>query len=239
MHRVHSSDIPASEGGFDASSSINAAEFLGLAKNVRLLGAFELTDEIVIAMGTKQGVVKRLSGDFPTKASFEVISLKPGDELIGAATSMDDHELIFVTDDAQLLRFEASLVRPLGRGAGGMTGIKISEGASAIYFTSVAITKETIVATAANNSESLGAVDSGSLKLTNISEFPAKGRATGGVRAHKFIRDENQLYFAYVGPSPVLAASSSGKPLEINDKAAKRDASGTPLSATIVSAGRI
>ena len=238
MHRVHSSDIPSTEGGFESSSSIGAAEFLGLAKNVRLLGVFDLAEDSVLAMGTKSGVVKRLTGDFPAKASFEVISLKPGDELIGAAASADDHELIFISDDAQLLRFEANLVRPLGRGAAGMAGIRLSDGASAIYFTSLAVSKETLVVTAANNSDSLGAVDSGSLKISSISEFPAKGRATGGVRAHKFIRDENQLYFAYAGDSPVLAASSSGKPLEIEAKLAKRDASGTPLSATIISAGK-
>ncbi len=237
MHRVHSSDIPGTEAGFDAGSSISAAEFLGLAKNIRLLGLFELTEDTVIAMGTRQGVVKRLAGDFQPKASFEVISLKNGDELVGAAVSAEDHELIFVTDDAQFLRFEASLVRPLGRGAAGMAGIKIADGAKAIYFTSIAPTKDTVVLTAANNSNSLGAVDSGSLKVSEIGEFPAKGRATGGVRAHKFIRDENQLYFAYVGDKPVLASSSSGKPLEINEKLAKRDASGSPLSGTIISAG--
>ncbi|NBQ92531.1 MAG: DNA topoisomerase IV subunit A [Micrococcales bacterium] len=238
MHRVHASDIPASEAGFDSASSINVAEFLGVSKQSRVLNAFPLTEETVIAMGTKQGIVKRLNSDFQPKSTFEVISMKPGDELVGAELSADDHELVFVTSDAQLLRFDASLVRPLGRGAAGMAGIKIADNAKAIYFNSIAPTKNTVVLTAANNSESLGAVDAGSLKLSSIEEFPPKGRATGGVRAHKFIRDENQLYFAYVGELPVLASASSGKALEINEKLAKRDSSGTPLSSTIIAAGR-
>jgi len=238
MHRVHASDIPANEGGFDAGSSISVSEFLGLAKQVKVLNLFPLTDDTVIAMGTKFGIVKRLNADFQPKATFEVINLKQGDELIGASLSAEDHELIFITNDAQLLRFDANLVRPLGRGAAGMAGIKIADDARAIYFTSTSVGKQTVVLTAANNSESLGAVDAGSLKLSNISEFPAKGRATGGVRAHKFIRDENQLYFAYVGDLPVLACASSGKPLEIQTTLAKRDASGTPLSSTIIAAGR-
>jgi DNA gyrase subunit A len=238
MHRVHASDIPASEDTFDASSSISAAEFLGLGKQNKLMGAFELTEDTVIAIGTKQGVVKRLSGDFLPKAEFEVISLKQGDQVVGAAVSSEKDELIFVTDDAQLLRFDASLVRPQGRGAAGMAGIKLSDGAKAIYFTSLKTSKNTQVLTAASNSESLGAVDSGSAKLSALSEFPPKGRATGGVRAQKFIRDENQLYFAYVGDGPILACASSGKPLEVTTALAKRDSSGTPLSATIISAGR-
>jgi len=238
MHRVHASDIPAAEDSFDAASSISAAEFLGLGKQIKLVGAFELGEDTVIALGTKQGVVKRLAGDFLPKAEFEVISLKPGDQVVGAAISTEKDELIFVTDDAQLLRFDASQVRPQGRGAAGMAGIKLSEGSQAIYFTSLKTSKSTQVLTAASNSESLGAVDSGSAKLSALSEFPAKGRATGGVRAQKFIRDENQLYFAFVGDAPILASASSGKPLETPTTLSKRDSSGTPLSATIISAGR-
>lgn len=237
MHRVHASDIPAIEGSFDPASSLSVSEFLGLAKNVRVLGAFELTESTTIAIGTQQGSVKRITGDWAPKAEFNIISLKPGDQLVGAELSSDQDELIFVTDDAQLLRFNAGAVRPQGRGASGMAGIKLAEGAKTIYFTSITPSKTTQVLTAANNSDSLGAVDSGSAKISLLTEFPAKGRATGGVRAQKFIRDENQLYFAYIGDSPLLAASSSGKPLEVESSLTKRDASGTPLSATIISAG--
>ena len=238
MHRVHAGDIPANEGGFDVAESVSASEFLGLPKQIKLIGAFELTDNTVIAIGTKLGVVKRLSADFLPKTEFEVISLKAGDAVVGAEVSGEKDTLVFITNDAQLLRFDASSVRPQGRGAAGMAGIKLSEGAQAIYFTSIKVTKDTQVLTAAGNSESLGAVDAGSAKITEMAEFPAKGRATGGVRAHKFIRDENQLYFAYVGNSPIMGSASSGKPLETPEYLAKRDASGTPLSATIVSAGR-
>jgi len=237
MHRVHASDIPAIEGSFDPASSLSVSEFLGLAKNVRVLGAFELTESTTIAIGTQQGNVKRITGDWAPKAEFDIISLKPGDQLVGAELCSDKDELIFVTDDAQLLRFNAETVRPQGRGASGMAGIKLADGAKTIYFTSISPSKTTQVLTAANNSDSLGAVDSGSAKISMLTEFPAKGRATGGVRAQKFIRDENQLYFAYIGNSPLLAASSSGKPLEVESSLAKRDASGTLLSATIISAG--
>ncbi|MEI8231127.1 MAG: DNA gyrase C-terminal beta-propeller domain-containing protein, partial [Actinomycetes bacterium] len=237
MHRVHASDIPGIEGGFDPSSSVSVSEFLGLAKSIKVIGAFELNDSTTIAVGTQQGNVKRISGDWAPKSAFEIISLKPGDTLVGAELSSDKDDLIFVTDDAQLLRFSADTVRPQGRGAAGMAGVKLSDDAKAIFFTSIKATKLTEVLTAANNSESLGAVDAGSAKISLLSEFPAKGRATGGVRAQKFIRDENQLYFAYVGNNPLLAATSSGKPLELGAVLSKRDGSGYPLSSTIISVG--
>ena len=237
LHRVHASDLPSTDSGFDLGSAVNANEFLGLAKSERVLTAFAMTDTAVLAMGTKSGVVKRMTADYAPKSEFEVIALKPGDEVIGAALSNEDDQLVFIADDSQLLRFDAKSVRPQGRGAAGIAGINLAEGSSVVAFAVINPKFDNQVLTAANNRESLGAIDSGSAKLSALSEFPAKGRATGGVRSQKFIRDENSIYFAYVGPAPVLAMGSAGKPLELDLKPVKRDASGSPVSATIVAAG--
>ncbi len=62
-----------------------------------------------------QGVVKRVTpGDWPNRPEFEVITLKPGDEVVGRVQCSDDAELVFVTTDAQLLHFTAKSVRPQG-----------------------------------------------------------------------------------------------------------------------------
>jgi DNA gyrase subunit A len=75
--------------------------------------------------------------------------------------------------------------------------------------------------------------DPGSVKATRLEEFPSKGRSTGGVRAHKFIRNEDHLYFAWVGAEDALAATSDGKPIELNLEPAKRDASGSKIDSAI------
>ena len=91
-----------------------------------------------IALGTKQGVVKRVStGAYPNKPEFEVIGLKAGDEVVGVVQGDETDELVFVASDAQLLRFPAASVRPQGCPAGGMAGINLASGAHVIYFTSV------------------------------------------------------------------------------------------------------
>jgi DNA gyrase subunit A len=92
------------------------------------------------------------------------------------------------------------------------------------------------VVTAAHSSESLAGTDAGSAKVTPLSQFPPKGRATGGVRAHKFIRNEDALYFAGLAKSP-LAADQDGKPLELPAELGKRDGSGTPLAGRLGSVG--
>jgi DNA gyrase subunit A len=233
--RIHVADIPAVSDPTDFTAGAKAAEFLGLAKNETLLHAFELGETTDLAIGTKLGVVKRLSADWPAKNEFEVIALRPGDEIVGACSAYDDQEFVFVTTDAQLLRFKVDTVRPQGRSAAGVAGINLGKDSRAIFFG--AVNPDAVVVTAANNSSALKATDPGSAKLTALSEFPAKGRATGGVRSHKFIRNEDQLYFAWAGTGEMLASTSDGKPIDLAIEPSKRDASGTKISSTLGAIG--
>lgn len=233
--RIHVADIPAISDPTDVSSGAKASEFLGLAKKERLLHAIELSDTTELAVGTKLGVVKRLTADWPAKNEFEIISLRSGDELVGACDANDSMEFVFISSDAQLLRFKTDSVRPQGRGAAGVAGMNLGTGVQAVYFG--AVNPDSVVVTAANNSSALAGTDPGSAKLSELSEFPAKGRATGGVRAHKFIRNEDQVYFAWAGNRNLMASTSDGKPVDLELELSKRDASGSKLSSTIGAIG--
>jgi DNA gyrase subunit A len=233
--RVHVADIPAVADPTDLASGAKATDFLALAKKERLLHAFELNESAELAIGTKFGTVKRVSPEWPAKNEFEIISLKTGDELVGACNAIDSQEFVFVTNDAQLLRFKVDSVRPQGRGAAGVAGINLSKDAAAIYFN--AVSPETVVVTAANNSSAIPGTDPGSAKVSELSEFPAKGRATGGVRAQKFIRNEDQLYFAWAGPADSLVATVDGKPIDLDLELSKRDSSGNKISSSIGAIG--
>ena len=233
--RIHAADIPATSDVLDYGSGVKAGEFLGLDKKERLLHTFALDDKAQLAVATKQGVIKRLSPDWANKHDFEIISLKAGDELVGACQASDSDEFILVTSQAQLLRFKADTVRPQGRGAGGVAGINLGKDDQVIYFTATGA--DAVVVTAANYSGALAGTDPGSAKATSLDEFPAKGRATGGVRAHKFIRNEDQLYFAWVGSGDGLPASADGKPIDLKLEPAKRDASGSKISVALAAIG--
>ena len=236
--RIHVGDIPSSGESFEPGMAANAKTFLGLPKDEQVINLIELTDTNQIALGTKQGVVKRVLADYPVKDEFELISLKPGDAVIGAAPASDTDELVFVTSDAQLLHFSAEQVRPQGRPAGGMAGINLDSSATVIFFGVVGNPDEAVVLTAANASDVIPGTDPGSGKVSSLSEFPAKGRATGGVRAQRFIRSEDQLYFAYVGEN-LAALAIDGRPVELPADYAKRDASGSLLPNVLGSAGSL
>ena len=237
VHRIHAGDVPSTGDTLDLLNSVSVSEFLGLAKDELVLTVFEINESNSLALGTKDGVVKRVLADYPVKDEFEVIALKDGDRVIGAALASDSDELVFVTNDAQLLRFPAASVRPQGRPAGGVAGINLSDQALAIGFFVAPNSDGYVAITAANSSAAIPGTDSGSAKTTPLDEFPAKGRATGGVRAQRFVRGEDQLYFAWVGPAETLALTADGKPIELTAESAKRDASGSHLSAVIGSVG--
>ncbi len=235
IHRIHAGDIPSSGETFEPATAIKVLEFLGL-KGVTFVGLFDISGDGEILIGTKDGVVKRVVADYPSKDEFEVIALKDGDEVIGAASANGAVECVFVSSDAQLLRFDASGLRAQGRAASGVAGINLSSGAKAIEFAVVTERDSAIVVTAANSSDALAGTDAGSVKVSNLMEFPPKGRATGGVRAQKFIRNEDQLYFASITQGSALAMSVDGKPIELPEPT-RRDASGSALVAVIGAVG--
>ncbi|KOX34561.1 MULTISPECIES: DNA gyrase/topoisomerase IV subunit A [Streptomyces] len=188
-----------------------------------------------LALGTEQGVVKRVVPDYPSnKDELEVISLKDGDRIVGGAElRTGDEDLVFITDDAQLLRYQASQVRPQGRPAGGVAGIKLADGAKVISFTAVDPAADAVVFTVAGSRGTLDDSVQTTAKLTPFDQYPRKGRATGGVRCQRFLKGEDCLAFAWAGATPALAAQKNGTPAQLPDIDPRRDGSGVSLPKTV------
>jgi DNA gyrase subunit A len=221
------------------AAGVPLRDYLGITeRSERVLALVVLDDDTPLALGTRQGIVKRIvPSALPVRPELEVIVLKPGDEVVGAAPAHDDAELVFVTSDAQLLRFTAAAVRPQGAAAGGMAGINVAPSAGVIFFG--AVDGADAVAISVSGAEGvLPGTDAGRIKASSLAEFPAKGRATGGVRAHAFLKGEDRLTLAWVGRAPALAVGPDGSVRTLPAATAKRDASGQPLDAVIGSIGR-
>ncbi|HLU97228.1 MAG TPA: DNA topoisomerase IV subunit A [Thermobifida alba] len=229
----------ASEAPAIASGS-PISEFVELDADERVIALATLDgDGPGLTVGTRQGVVKRVSGEYPQhKDDFEIINLRPGDRLVGATQLVTGEEdLVFVTSEAQLLRFPASSVRPQGRGAGGVAGVRLGEGAHALWFGAVTSPEDTVVVTVAGSSGALPDTQTGTAKVTPFSAFPVKGRATGGVRCQRFLKGEDVLLFAWVGRSPARAFRADGGPVRLPDPVERRDGSGEALPRPIASVG--
>ncbi|RST11934.1 DNA topoisomerase IV subunit A [Streptomyces sp. WAC05374] len=224
--------LPDTASAPNLSGGAQVSEFLTLEKDESVVCLTTLDESSPgLAIGTVQGVVKRVVPDYPAnKDELEVISLKEGDRIVGAAElRTGEEDLVFITSDAQLLRFQASQVRPQGRPAGGMAGIKLAAGAEVISFTAVDPAQDAVVFTAAGAAGSLDPTAATSAKLTPFDQYPRKGRATGGVRCQRFLKGEDVLVLAWAGAAPARAAQQNGTPVELPEADPRRDGSGTPL----------
>ncbi|MEU8249993.1 DNA topoisomerase IV subunit A [Nonomuraea sp. NPDC048916] len=229
-----SANPPSLSGGHPVS------EFVSLQPDETVVGLGNLDpDGPGLALGTAQGVVKRVVPEYPAnRDDFEVITLKEGDAVVGAVElESEAHDLVFITSDAQLLRYTASLVRPQGRPAGGMTGIRLDDGARVVWFGVVDPSLPAQVVTVAGSSTALPGTQVGGGKVADYAEFPAKGRATGGVRAQRFLKGEDVLLLAWAGPAPAKAVSGVGKPVPLPEELGRRDGSGVRLTHTIGAIG--
>ncbi len=270
----------------------------GLADGERILALVNLEagETSGVALGTAAGVVKRVLPDYPAnRDEFELITLRDDDRVIGAVQlTGDDADLVFVTSDAQLLRFSATSVRPQGRPAGGMAGVRLPDGGAAIWFGAVgpAVTRSVlptlpaspaggpadnheaalaaladlraelaaasggpvpddpaggawaatseaasaVVVTVSGRPGQLPGTGGGSVKVTPFAEYPPKGRATGGVRCQRFLKGEDGLVHAWIGPAPVIGVTEAGIVVDLSGMTGRRDGSGNAITRPLASA---
>jgi DNA gyrase subunit A len=232
LHRFTPVDLPLVPAASVAfSAGVKIADYLGLTdKKLRVVGLVPLDTGTPVGLFTEQGTVKRVVlTDLPAKPAFEVIGLKAGDRLVAAFAAPDDSEFAVVTSDAQLLRFPASAVRPQGRPAAGMAGIRLGAEARVVFAGAVPEGADARVVTVADSSITLPGTDVATAKVTEWSEFPPKGRGTGGVRAQRFLKWEDQIACAWVGTGEPRALAADGAARKLPTELGKRDGSGQPI----------
>ena len=240
---VSTSEVPRTEEAPGLAGATQVRQLVDIEPEEKVVGLVPVgsADNPPIVLATADGVIKRVKpGDEPRNAeSWEVISLSDDDRVVFAGTAADTDFLAMVTSDAQLLRFPAAKVRPQGRGAGGMAGISLREGARVIAGAAVPedLLAEAVVVTVAGSESSLPGTGGGSVKVTPLDRYPAKGRATGGVRSHRFLRGEDELVAAWVGVAPARALREGGKPVALPEADERRDGSGSPLPSPIIGIG--
>lgn len=165
---------------------------------------------VLVGMVTSAGKVKVLDTSTLTKsAECPIVSLGTGDSLLAARAVDDGTQFVIVTSDARLLTFPTSAVNKQGRTSAGVAGIKLN-GAKVVCGSVTSPDASVLTSTTSSS------------KVTPLSEYPTKGRGTGGVRCQKLLRGESGLSFAFVGT--FSSGSLDGKPVDV--RTGKRDASG-------------
>ena len=239
VHRLNVVEIPAippTSAAPHLQGGVPLRELLHLDDRPLTLMPFDDADGPGLALGTKLGTVKRVKPDhLSNRDSWDLISLADGDEVVGAAVlSTGDEQLAFITSDAQLLRFDASLVRPQGRAGGGVAGIKLAAGATVVAFGAISSVDDASIVTVAGSSSALPGTQNGSAKVSPLAIYPPKGRATGGVRCHRLLKGEDAVILAWLGDGTPLACATSGSPVDLPEPTDRRDGSGVPVSQPVL-----
>lgn len=200
-------------------------DYVALEPGEGVVGVIPLENvEHPIAFGTKNGVVKLLNPkELPKRTDNPVMGVKDDDEILSVVPlqcPVEETDLVFITSGGQLLRTPATNVRPQGRTGGGVAGVRLPEDVVVIAFSVVTEgdVEEAVVVTVTDGEKQ-------TLKVTPFAEFPAKGRAGGGVRCHRLLAGQSQLVAGNVGTS-LVTVTDTGTLVALPGAMGRRDGSG-------------
>lgn len=149
---------------------------LPIANEERVTSILSLRDYAsghFVFMATSQGTVKKVeleSFSRPRSNGLIALELSDGDTLVGASITDGSCDLMMLSSDGKAVRFTEQAVRPMGRTARGMRGMRVTEGEKVISL--LVVHEEGHVLTVSRN---------GYGKRTATQDFPCKGRGGRGV----------------------------------------------------------
>ena len=139
---------------------------------------------------TRQGVVKRtrfLEYDKKRSRGLVAINLREGDELVRVLPTTGSDDICLVSGSGQLMRFEEGEVRPMGRNAAGVRGMRLRDDAVVVAASAVQPGDEMLLVT-----------DRGFGKRTPLDEFRPKHRGGLGMRAMRMMEGRGAVVAARV-----------------------------------------
>ncbi len=125
-----------------------------------------------VFMATSQGIVKKTSLDAfsrPRNAGIRAVELHDNDRLVDVAITDGKCDILLCSSSGKAIRFHEDDVRPMGRTAAGVRGIRLAEG------------HEVIALLIVRGGHILTATANGFGKRTRVDEFPRQGRGGQGV----------------------------------------------------------
>jgi DNA gyrase subunit A len=143
-----------------------------------ILPVKEFAQDRYIFMATSQGTVKKTPlSEFsnPRKAGIIAVALDEDDYLIGAEITNGENDIVLVSDIGRAVWFDEEDVRPMGRPARGVRGMKLGKGQQVLSLLVADNDQQTV----------LVATENGFGKRTALADFRHSGRGTQGVMAIK------------------------------------------------------
>ncbi|HEY9459914.1 MAG TPA: DNA gyrase C-terminal beta-propeller domain-containing protein, partial [Paralcaligenes sp.] len=169
-------EVPQGSRNSRGRPIVNMFPLLADEKITVVLAIKEFSEDHFVFMATSQGTVKKTPlSDFsnPRKGGIIAVALDENDYLIGADLTDGKHDVMLFSDGGKAVRFDENDVRPMGRTARGVRGMKLDEGQAVISLLVAGDETESVLTATAN----------GFGKRTSILEYTRHGRGTKGMIA--------------------------------------------------------
>lgn len=192
-------DVPQGSRTSKGQAIVNFLQLSAGEKVATSLAMNELEGEKFLVMVTEQGTIKKTGlEEFANvrRSGLIAINLHQGDDLLWVKPTMGKDEISLVTKNGQSIRFSEDDVRPMGRSAAGVRGIKLKKGDIVVGMDVInpAVAKKGAL-------ELFTIAENGLGKRTNLSEYKIQGRGGSGIRTMHVTGKTGGVVAAYVSGS--------------------------------------
>ncbi len=182
-------EVPQGSSGSRGKPIINLVPLMENEKITAVLSVKEFDDEHFVFMATSNGTVKKttLSAfSHPMNKGIIAVSLDEGDYLIGVALTDGQQDILLFSDAGKAVRFQESEVRPMGRNATGVRGMRLQKAQRVISLLALSDETQSVLTATVN----------GFGKRTPVGEYTRHGRGTKGMIAIQSSERNGQLLAA-------------------------------------------
>jgi DNA gyrase subunit A len=219
VYRLKAHEIPKRDRTARGTAVVNVVPMRPEDKVAAVIDTRDYESYRYLLIATKGGMVKKTlfrEYDSSRREGIIAINLKEGDEVVRVRPTSGNDDVLLITKKGKAIRFSESHVRPMGRTATGVIGIRLDED-DEVVSCDVVGGKET-------SGELLIVTQFGYGKRTKISEFPRKGRGGKGVIAAKLTKPRGPLVGATVvsAEDEVFLISDDGQVIRMPVKTISR-----------------
>jgi len=197
-------DVPQGSRASRGKPIVNMVPLMEHEKITAVLPVKEFDENHFVFMATALGTVKKTALSAfsrPMAKGIIAVNLDDGDHLIGVALTDGKQDAMLFSDAGKAVRFAEDEVRPMGRNAGGVRGMKLQKGQSMVSLLTVSDESLSV----------LTATENGYGKRTPVPEYTRHGRGTQGIIAIDCSERNGKLIGAQlVGPEDEMMLITTG-----------------------------
>ncbi len=196
IFKLKAYDIPSGTRTSKGQALVNFLELAPHEKVSAILPVDDLHEFKYIAMVTENGTIKKVdisNFDNIRRSGLIAIKLRPEDNLSWVRPTTGNDEIIIVTKQGQAIRIDEKDIRPMGRAASGVRGIKLKS-------TDKVISMDIIFEEEKQNPdmELIVVMENGYAKRTKLNNYKVQGRGGSGIRTARITEKTGNIIYARI-----------------------------------------